>query len=80
MTSTLTARQAMIVRLAVGLVFGLILAWLIKTWPQADKAPLWAQVLTSVLALGAFVLWAGAGTMRRLTLILWSAAALALGF
>lgn len=68
----------MIVRLIVGLVFGVALAWLIKTWPQSDKEPLWAQVVTSVLALGAFVLWAGAGTMRRISYATWGATALAL--
>lgn len=78
--STLTPRQALIVRLAVGLVFGLALGWLIKAMtPHYPQHPAqWVQICTSVLLLGAFIIWAGAGAMRRVTLAVWSAVALAL--
>ncbi|ESQ83885.1 hypothetical protein AEAC466_11190 [Asticcacaulis sp. AC466] len=76
--SGLNARETLIVRLGVGLVFGGILGWLIKQIEAHDSAPvLWQQVLASTLMLGAFVLWAGAGAMRRISLAVWGAAALA---
>ncbi|MFT4076016.1 MAG: DUF4153 domain-containing protein [Asticcacaulis sp.] len=79
-THSLKANEALIVRLAVGLVFGLGIAWLIKSFDalEGKSVPLWAQVLTSTLILGAFIVWAGAGAMKRLSLALWSAIALGL--
>ena len=77
---SLKANEALIVRLAVGLVFGLAIAWLIKSFDalQGKHIPIWAQVLTSTLILGAFILWAGAGAMKRLSLAIWSVVALGL--
>ena len=76
----LKANEALIVRLAVGLVFGLAIAWLIKSFDalEGKHIPLWAQVLTSTLILGAFILWAGAGAMKRISLAIWSVVALGL--
>ena len=76
----LKANEALIVRLATGLVFGLAIAWLIKSFDalEGKAIPLWAQVLTSTLMLGAFILWAGAGAMKRISLAIWSVIALAL--
>lgn len=76
----LKANESLIVRLAVGLVFGLGIAWLIKSFDalQGQHTPIWAQVLTSVLILGAFILWAGAGAMKRISLAIWSVVALGL--
>ena len=76
----LKANEALIVRLATGLVFGLAIAWLIKSFDalEGKSIPLWAQVLTSTLMLGAFILWAGAGAMKRLSLAIWSVIALGL--
>ncbi|HTN39510.1 MAG TPA: DUF4153 domain-containing protein, partial [Asticcacaulis sp.] len=77
---SLKANEALIVRLAVGLVFGLAIAWLIKSFDalEGKQIPIWAQVLTSTLILGAFILWAGAGAMKRLSLAIWSVVALGL--
>lgn len=76
----LKANEALIVRLATGLVFGLAIAWLVKSFDALEgrSIPLWAQVLTSTLMLGAFILWAGAGAMKRLSLAIWSVIALGL--
>ncbi|ESQ93821.1 DUF4153 domain-containing protein [Asticcacaulis benevestitus] len=76
----LRPNEALIVRLATGLVFGLAIAWLIKSFDALEgrSIPLWAQVLTSTLMLGAFILWAGAGAMKRLSLAIWSVIALGL--
>ena len=76
----LKPNEALIVRLAVGLIFGLAIAWLIKSFDalEGKHIPLWAQVLTSTLILGAFILWAGAGAMKRISLAIWSVVALGL--
>ncbi len=77
--SRLNANETLIVRVAVGLVFGAALGFLIKqTGGNFDKAAVWQQVAISTLTLGAFIIWAGAGVMRRLYLIAWSTVALAL--
>lgn len=72
--------HALILRLAVGAVFGLVIALLLHLMPHSSMAgaPAWVQVLMSVLLLGAFVIWAGAGVMRRINLAVWSAVALGL--
>ncbi|MCR6660662.1 MAG: DUF4153 domain-containing protein [Asticcacaulis sp.] len=74
------ANEALIIRLAVGLIFGLGIAWLIKSFDalEGQHVPVWAQVLTSTLILGAFILWAGAGAMKRISLAIWSVIALGL--
>jgi len=76
----LKSNEALIVRLATGLIFGLAIAFLIKSFDalEGKHIPLWAQVLTSVLILGAFILWAGAGAMKRISLAIWSVVALGL--
>lgn len=76
----LKPNEALIVQLAVGLVFGLAIAWLIKSFDalEGKHIPIWAQVLTSTLILGAFILWAGAGAMKRISLAIWSVIALGL--
>lgn len=78
--TTLKPNEALIVRLATGLVFGLAIVWLIKSFDalEGKAIPLWAQVLTSTLMLGAFILWAGAGAMKRMSLAVWSVIALSL--
>lgn len=68
-------KQALALRLSVGLIFGLLIATLIETGkPQADglDTEMWRASLTSALALSAFVIWAGAAAMRRFTLAIWS--------
>ena len=79
-TQSLKANEALGIRLAVGLIFGLGIAWLIKRFDalEGQHVPVWAQTLTSTLILGAFILWAGAGAMKRLSLALWSVIALSL--
>jgi hypothetical protein len=79
-SQSLKANEALIIRLAVGLVFGLGIAFLIKRFDalEGQHVPVYAQVLTSTLILGAFILWAGAGAMKRISLAIWSVIALGL--
>lgn len=70
-------KQSFILRLAVGLIFGLIIAWIIETTDKSLSSPneteIWRQVLSGTLALSAFILWAGLGAMRRISLGIWFA-------
>ena len=76
--TTLKPNQALIFRLTVGAIFGFLCGWLGKTQEMPHHLPdLWINVALSTLMLGAFVLWAGAGTMRRLSLAAWGVVALA---
>jgi hypothetical protein len=72
--------HALILRLAVGAIFGAAIALLmhLTTGSSLHGMPSWAQVLMSTLLLGAFVIWAGAGVMRRVSLAVWSVIALCL--
>lgn len=76
----LKSDHALILRLGVGAVFGLAIALLLHLTKGSSLGgmPMWAQVLMSTLLLGAFVIWAGAGVMRRVNLAIWSAVALGL--
>ena len=79
----LAPKQAFIVRLLVGILFGLGLAYLAQTPEVKDgaapiRAPLWEVIATAGLFFGAFVIWAGAGTMRRISLLVWAIAAIIL--
>lgn len=87
--TTLSERQALYLRLAVGLIFGLLLAFLSEQLDTFRKAQagnydawpahmVWNRILFSALALNAFVWWAGAGAMRRLTLAAWGVISFAL--
>jgi hypothetical protein len=80
--STFSPQQALIIRLVVGLLFGLGLAWLTDQ-PETRRLQtmlpeIWKLTATHTLLLGAFVLWAGAGAMRRLSFAIWGIIALAL--
>jgi hypothetical protein len=66
LTQTFSDKQALAIRLIVGLVFGLSIATLHDmSWPWADRT-------ATGLALLAPVIWAGVGTMRRSSLIIWT--------
>lgn len=72
-------KDARILRLTIGLVFGLAIGSLIQVFsmnPDRDL-PLWANVAVWTLWLGAFIPWAGAGVMRRVNLGTWSIVAMA---
>ncbi len=80
--TTLSPQQTLIFRLAVGLVFGLAIAWLTDR-PFSGRLgtgqpEIWHLVATTTLTLGAFVLWAGAGAMRRISYVMWGVIALLL--
>lgn len=66
-------RIAFYVRLAIGLVFGLGMAWLT---PDKGDVKDWHQVGFYVLGLGAFVLWSATATLSRLSWVGWGAIAL----
>jgi hypothetical protein len=78
----LSERQAFILRLSIGLVFGLLIAYLgtVSSYEGAkpDTHILWKQIAVSALSLGAFIWWAGAGTMRRISLLVWGLLAMGL--
>ncbi len=76
--TTLKPNEALIVRLGIGAVFGLACGWLAKMQDLPHHLPdIWINVALGTLMLGAFVLWAGAGTMRRLSLLAWGIVAMA---
>jgi hypothetical protein len=72
LNTVLAPAQALVLRLSVGAGFGLALAWLSEAFKT--EPPKWVVVLAATLALSAFILWAGAGLMRRLSLAVWYAA------
>ena len=75
----LSERTALYVRLSVGLVIGLIVAFLIgddnKKLAESILPEDWREILAQTLTLVAFILWAGAAVMRRVSLAIWSAIA-----
>ncbi len=77
----LPERAALFLRLGVGLIIGLIVAFLIgdESKKQADSFTTedWREVLAQTLTLLAFILWAGAAVMQRVSLAVWSAIAAA---
>ncbi|MFT4091365.1 MAG: DUF4153 domain-containing protein [Asticcacaulis sp.] len=86
LNTPLSDRQALLLRLAVGLIFGLILAYFSEQIDAFRKAQdgnynvwppemVWNRILFATIALTAFVIWAGAGAMRRLSLLAWSVTA-----
>ncbi|ESQ78761.1 DUF4153 domain-containing protein [Asticcacaulis sp. YBE204] len=72
----LSKSTALYVRLAVGLVFGVTIGLLLPDDSGAAHLVPWKAAIVGALTLGAFVLWAGAGAMRRLSLLIWGAVAL----
>lgn len=76
--SPLTSREALWFRLAVGGVFGLAIGLMAPQMASAAEVDAGRAMLLSVLTLGAFVLWAGAGAMRRLSLAVWALCAFGL--
>ncbi len=77
---TLTPKQSQLFRIGVGLVFGLILAFLINSSEKVshDIVQVWRPTLIAIFALSAFVLLAGLGNMRRISLLAWGAIAMLL--
>ena len=75
--TVLSERAAFWLRLFVGVVFGLAMALLGRHDPVigAYTPSSWQTDAWSTLGLSAFVWWAGAGTMRRLSLAAWGAVA-----
>ena len=75
----LSERTALYLRLSVGLVIGLIVAFLIgddnKKLAESILLEDWREILAQTLTLVAFILWAGAAVMRRVSLAIWSALA-----
>jgi hypothetical protein len=75
----LSERTALYLRLSVGLVIGLIVAFLIgddnKKLAESILPEDWREILAQTLTLVAFILWAGAAVMRRVSLAIWSALA-----
>lgn len=67
------SQQAFILRLLVGALFGATIAYLVGDSDVAQpQTGLWRDTLSMTLALIAFVIWAGAGAMRRISLAGWS--------
>ena len=78
----LSERMALFLRLGVGFIIGLVVAFLIgddnKKLAEAILPEDWQEILAQTLTLVAFILWAGAAVMRRVSLTIWSALAAAL--
>jgi hypothetical protein len=75
----LSSQHALWFRLAVGAVFGLLIAFLAQ-FDEPSSRVHWRETLAGTLALIAFVLWAGAGAMRRISLMIWTGIASAFVF
>ena len=77
---TFTPKQSQLLRIGVGLVFGLILAFLISDSEKIshDIVQVWRPTLIAIFALSAFVLLAGLGNMRRISLLAWGVIAMLL--
>ncbi|WP_395776270.1 DUF4153 domain-containing protein [Aquidulcibacter sp.] len=77
----LSERAALFLRLGVGLIIGLVIAFLIgddnKKFAESIMPEDWREILAQTLALVAFIIWAGAAVMRRVSLAIWSGVAAA---
>ena len=77
----LSERAALFLRLGVGLIIGLVIAFLIgddnKKFAESIMPEDWREILAQTLALVAFIIWAGAAVMRRASLAIWSGLAAA---
>ena len=79
MAATLNDKQALGLRLSIGFGFGLVLAYISKTFTaHSHNLPIWAAVTVPTLSLGVFIILAAAGSMRKLGLALWSVMSLVL--
>jgi hypothetical protein len=76
---TFSSQQALWFRLAIGASFGLLIALLAK-FDGPSNLTQWRGTLAGTLMLVAFVLWAGAGAMRRISLLIWTGIASAFVF
>jgi Domain of unknown function (DUF4153) len=76
---TFSSQQALWFRVAIGASFGLLIALLTK-FDEPSNLTQWRGTLAGSLMLMAFVLWAGAGAMRRISLLMWAAIASAFVF
>ncbi|OYW80088.1 MAG: DUF4153 domain-containing protein, partial [Asticcacaulis sp. 32-58-5] len=82
-------RHALIFRAVIGVLFGLILAY-IQTYTDAHRPEypidlskitqtyIWHQIAFLTVALSAFIYWAGAAALRRVTLLIWGLISMAL--
>lgn len=78
---SLSDKQALVLRLCIGGLFGLAIAFLAigpSSVAGTDSSNLWRETIATTLALGAFPIWAGAGSMRRISLAVWALIALAM--
>jgi hypothetical protein len=73
LNTPLSSQLAFVVRLLVGALFGLAIAYLVEdpALPQT-KYEIWRSTLAVTLGLIAAVIWAGAGSMRRISLSIWT--------
>ncbi len=76
----LSPKQSQFLRISVGLIFGLILAFLIQDSEKVshDIIQIWRPTFIAIIALSAFVLLAGLGNMRRISLLAWGIVAMLL--
>lgn len=76
-----SSKQAFALRLFVGAAFGLAIALLqhrvVGRLHDVELA-IWREILAATLVLTAFVIWAGAGSMRRISLAIWTICAFGL--
>lgn len=78
MNNIFSPKLAQILRIAIGAVFGLLIALLIETTPNKNDVQnpeIWRATLLGVIYLTAFVYWAGLGAMRKKSLLIWGISA-----
>ncbi len=80
----LSERAALFLRLSVGLIIGLAVAFLVANEVNRSASSVlrqdWREILAQTLTLVAFIIWAGAAVMRWTSLAIWSALAAAMLF
>ena len=75
LNAPLSDKLALILRLSVGAIFGVAIAALIgdeESQRSLADTSIWRETLSVTLSLIAFVIWAGAGSMRRISLAIWT--------
>lgn len=70
----LSEKMVFIARVLVGLIFGLLIAYIVKTIDHTKNTDIevWQTVSLNVLLCSAFILWACLGNLRNKTLIIWT--------
>ncbi len=71
--TTLSPNISRIFRIAIGLIFGLIIGYLfdLDEKDTSNAQEIWRPTLIAIFVLSAFVFWAALGAMRRFSVLIW---------